>query len=62
MLHPRIVTGPTVMMGKPCIKCTCISVELILRKLSARRSFADILNACPQLTEDDLRAAYIFRY
>jgi uncharacterized protein (DUF433 family) len=45
------------MMGKPCIKGTRLTVELILRKLGAGRSFADLLEAYPQLTEDDLRAA-----
>ena len=45
------------MMGKPRLKGTRITVELILRKLGAGRSFADVLDACTQLTEDDLRAA-----
>jgi len=48
------------MMGKPCIKGTRITVELILRKLSAGRSFADLLEAYPKLTEDDLRSALAF--
>ncbi|HWE06713.1 MAG TPA: DUF433 domain-containing protein [Rhizomicrobium sp.] len=37
-----------------------ITEELILRKLGAGRSFADILEAYPQLAEDDLRAAMAF--
>ncbi len=60
MPHARIAADPGAMMGKPCIKDTRISVELILRKLGAGRSFADILAAYPQLTEDDLRAALAF--
>jgi uncharacterized protein (DUF433 family) len=48
------------MMGKPCIRGTRITVELILRKLGAGRSFADILDAYPHLTEEDLRAALAF--
>jgi len=48
------------MMGKPCIKGTRITVELILRKLGAGRSVADLLEACPKLTEDDVRAALAF--
>ena len=48
------------MMGKPCIKGTRITVELILRKLGAGRSFADVIEAYPHLTEDDLRAALAF--
>lgn len=37
-----------------------ITVEHILRKLSTDRSFAEVLEAHPQLTEDDLRAALAF--
>jgi uncharacterized protein (DUF433 family) len=55
MSHPRISSDPAVMMGKPCIKGTRITVELILRKLGAGRTFADLIDAYPQLTEDDLR-------
>jgi uncharacterized protein (DUF433 family) len=35
-------------------------VELILRKLGAGRSLADLLEAYPQSTEDDVRAALAF--
>ena len=48
------------MMGKPRIKDTRITVELILHKLGAGRSFADLLESYPKLTEDDLRAALAF--
>ena len=60
MAHARISVDPAVMMGKPCIKGTRITVELILRKLGAARSFADLLEAYPRLTEEDLRAALAF--
>ncbi len=60
MHHPHIAADPAVMMGKPCIKGTRITVELILRKLGAGRSFSDLLEAYPQLTQDDLRAALAF--
>lgn len=60
MSHPRITADPAVMMGKPCIRGTRITVEVILRKLGAGRSFADVLDAYPQLTDDDLRAALAF--
>ena len=60
MSHPRISSDPAVMMGKPCIKGTRITVELILRKLGAGRSFADVIEAYPHLTEEDLRAALAF--
>ena len=48
------------MMDKPCVKGTRITVELILRKLGAGRSIADVLEAYPQLTEDDVRAVLAF--
>jgi uncharacterized protein (DUF433 family) len=60
MAHARISTDPAEMMGKPCIKGTRITVELVFRKLGAGRSFADLLEAYPQLTENDLRAALAF--
>ena len=60
MARARISTDPAVMMGKPCIRGTRITVEHILRKLGAGRSFAEVLEAHPQLTEDDLRAALAF--
>ena len=60
MTDTRITTDPAVMMGKPYIKGTRITVELILRKLGAGRSFADLREVYPHLTEDDLRAALAF--
>ncbi len=60
MTHARISADPNVMLGKPCIKGTRITVELILRKFGAGRSPADLLEAYPQLTMDDLRAALAF--
>ena len=60
MPDDRIRAEPKIMLGKPCVKGTRITVELILRKLGAGRSFAEILDAHPQLKEDDLRAALTF--
>ena len=60
MAHARISTDPAVMMGKPCIKGTRITVELVLPKLGAGHSFADVLEAYPHLSEDDVRAALAF--
>jgi uncharacterized protein (DUF433 family) len=58
----RIVTGrieinPAVMLGKPVIRGTRIKVELILRKLAEGATEADLLDAYPNLTIDDIRAA-----
>jgi uncharacterized protein (DUF433 family) len=60
MAHSRIHTDPKFMLGKPCIKGTRITVELLLRKLGAGRSFGDVLAAYPDLTEDDIRAALAY--
>jgi uncharacterized protein (DUF433 family) len=60
MANARISTDRAVMMGKPCIKGTRITVELVFRKLGAGRPFADLLEAYPQLTDEDLRAALAF--
>ena len=60
MVHERIVVDPKVMFGKPVIKGTRITVELILRKLGGGHSFADVIDAYPRLSEDDLRAALAF--
>lgn len=60
MFRPRISADPAVMMGKPCIKGTRMTLELILRNLGAGRTFADVMDAYPHLTEYDLRAALAF--
>lgn len=53
----RIEINPEVMMGKPVIYGTRITVELILRKLSEGATEADLLDAYPRLTREDILAA-----
>jgi uncharacterized protein (DUF433 family) len=55
--HARITVNPDVMGGKPCIKGTCIPVDLIVEKLDHGQSSEEILKACPDLTLEDVRAA-----
>jgi uncharacterized protein (DUF433 family) len=45
------------MLGKPVIRGTRIPVELILRKLGDGATNADLLEAYPQLTREDINAA-----
>ena len=59
-INDRIETNPGVMMGKPVIRGTRIPVELIFRKLSEGASEADILDAYPRLSSDDIHA--VLRY
>ena len=60
MSHPRIKRDPAVMMGKPIIAGTRITVEHILRCLAAGDSVEHILANHPHLTADDLRAAQAY--
>jgi uncharacterized protein (DUF433 family) len=53
----RIEINPKVMMGKPVIRGTRITVELILRKLSEGAAVAELLEAYPKLTTEDVQAA-----
>jgi uncharacterized protein (DUF433 family) len=56
-LPERVAVVPTIMNGKPCIRGTRISVYILLQKLAAGETEAEILGAYPQLTAADLRAA-----
>jgi uncharacterized protein (DUF433 family) len=53
----RIEINPKIMLGKPVIRGTRISVEIILRKLSEGATEADLLNAYPRLSREDIQAA-----
>ena len=57
---PLIVSDPAIMMGKPVISGTRITVELILEKLAAGETVEQILDAHPRLTEDAIREALSF--
>ena len=52
----RIVCTPGVVGGRPRIKGTRLAVSLILEFMSAGSSEAEILEAYPQLSADDVRA------
>jgi uncharacterized protein (DUF433 family) len=60
MKHDRIEIDPEVMVGKPVIRGTRLTVELILRKLGAGMSDAQIIEDHPRLTPEDIRAAQAF--
>lgn len=49
-----------IMMGKPIIIGTRISVELVLEKIAAGETFEQILEAHPRLTDEAIRAAVAF--
>ena len=56
----QITSDPTIMMGKPVIAGTRITVELILEKLAAGETAEQILDAHPRLTREAIREALAF--
>ena len=60
MTTERIEINPAIMMGKPVIRGTRITVELILRKLAEGASEAELLQDYPHLTTEDIRAAVAY--
>ena len=60
MTTDRIEINPRVMLGKPVIRGTRITVELVLRKLGEGAPEATLLDAYPGLTVDDIRAAMLY--
>jgi uncharacterized protein (DUF433 family) len=58
--HPRITLDPKVMIGKPVIGGTRITVELIIGLLAQGWAEQDILSAYPHLTRDDILACLAY--
>ena len=56
----RIEVNPKIMLGKPVIHGTRIPVELLLRKLGEGATEAQLLDAYPRLTREDIRAAITY--
>lgn len=60
MNNDRISCDPKVMMGKPVVAGTRVTVESILERLAAGESETQILEANPRLRSADVRAALQF--
>ncbi len=60
MRTERIEINPAVMLGKPVIRGTRITVELILRKLAEGAAESELLEDYPYLKLDDIRAAIAY--
>ncbi len=52
-----IVRNPEVMLGKPTIKGTRITIELRMRKLAGGYTLDELLNSYPHLTKEQIFAA-----
>ena len=60
MTSRLIVSDPTIMMGKPVIAGTRITVEFILERLAAGESVAELVASHPRLSEAAIREALAF--
>jgi uncharacterized protein (DUF433 family) len=56
----RIEINHQIMLGKPVIKGTRITVEIILKKLSQNIAIDEILADYPRLTREDIQAAIAY--
>ncbi|MBE0526127.1 MAG: DUF433 domain-containing protein [Candidatus Thorarchaeota archaeon] len=60
MEENMIIVDPNIMMGKPLIAGTRITVELILDKLAAGETIEQIIEDYPQISRDAILAAIAF--
>jgi uncharacterized protein (DUF433 family) len=60
MREELIQSDPSIMMGKPVIAGTRITVELILEKLAAGETIEQLLEAHPRLTREAIQAVLAF--
>jgi uncharacterized protein (DUF433 family) len=57
-LPERITVDPEIMMGKPCLSGTRIPVYVLLQKMAAGETEAELLSIYPQLIRADLMAVW----
>ena len=60
MNRDLIVSDPGIMLGKPVVRGTRITVELILEKLGAGETIEQLLEAPPHLSPEAVLAAIAF--
>ena len=58
----RIEVNPNVMFGKPVIRDTRITVELILEELAASKPVDDLIQSFPKITKEDVFACLCFYF
>jgi uncharacterized protein (DUF433 family) len=59
-LRDRITVDPAVLVGKPIVKGTRLSVELVLDRLAADPDITVLLEDYPSLSVDDVRACLAY--
>jgi uncharacterized protein (DUF433 family) len=58
--HDRIKLDPAILVGKPCIKGTRLSVEFIVQLLASGWTFEQILADWDYITQDDIQACLAY--
>lgn len=56
----RIETNPNIMFGKPVIKGSRLTIEIILEKLAYGETEDEIFKEYPFLEREDIKAALLF--
>ncbi|MCB0594514.1 MAG: DUF433 domain-containing protein [Lewinellaceae bacterium] len=56
----HIYSDPKIMLGKPIVKGTRITVELLLRKIADGYTFEEVLEMYPHLKLDDILASIAY--
>lgn len=59
-LLERITLNPKIMVGKPVIKNTRLTVDYILNLLAHGATIAEVLDEYEGLTPEDLQACFLF--
>lgn len=56
----RITVDPRILVGKPVVKGTRISVEMVMDLLAAGWTYEQLLESYPTLRADDIRACLAY--
>ena len=56
----RIVVNPNVMVGKPVIRGTRVTVEAIMHRVAEGMTFDEIVEDYPYITKEDIKSALLY--
>lgn len=56
-MFPHVVSDPAILGGKPCIRGTRLSVEFLLELVASGASIAEIVQAYPQVSPEEVEEA-----
>lgn len=56
--NKHIVRNPDIMLGKPTIKGTRITVELIMRKLAGGYTIEELMSSYPHISADQIHSVF----